>query len=227
MIKERNIKMTLLQRLNNLSRENLNLLADDYFIKGKSKLEKQQLIEVLNSEMKKEEHIKNLMIIIEDIKISMREKGEDVQSIKTKVNTMICLLGYGMISIVFPDIYYVVATDVIELIDNFDKSKISYEIERYHLIKKALMACLNLYGIYEISFFIELFNKVFHDKEPLTNIELSEFMKICRDTSVEGTIYKDCIISDYLLLERDIEDVFRERKRKEYYIPTKEQLMKL
>ena len=124
MIKERNIKMTLLQRLNNLSRENLNLLADDYFIKGKSKLEKQQLIEVLNSEMKKEEHIKNLMIIIEDIKISMREKGEDVQSIKTKVNTMICLLGYGMISIVFPDIYYVVATDVIELIDNFDKSKI-------------------------------------------------------------------------------------------------------
>ena len=89
MIKERNIKMTLLQRLNNLSRENLNLLADDYFIKGKSKLEKQQLIEVLNSEMKKEEHIKNLMIIIEDIKISMREKGEDVQSIKTKVNTMI------------------------------------------------------------------------------------------------------------------------------------------
>ena len=119
------------------------------------------------------------------------------------------------------------ASDVIKLIDNFDVNSVSYEIQRYHLIRKVMFACINLYGIYEISFFIDLFNDLFNDLEPLDYDELNRYVDLhekSRAGIVKHGIY---LASDSLfIVEGDLENMLHAREGKEYYIPTRDELMK-
>ena len=163
MFKEKDGAITLLQHLSSLTKTDLNELTYMYPVKGKSKLKKQELVEALSSEMKKEDTIRDLVIIIEELKMDMLEKHEDKDAIELNIFLMLQSLGYGTIDFESETEDYVMASDVTKLIDNFDVNSISYDIQRYHLIRKVMFACINLYGIYEISFFIDLFNDLFND----------------------------------------------------------------
>ncbi|MBU5315172.1 SEC-C domain-containing protein [Clostridium bornimense] len=227
MFKEKNVTITLLEHLSNLTKTDLNELTYTYPIKGKSKMKKQELVEALNSEMKKEDTIRDLVIIIEELKMDMLEKHEDEDSIKISRCLMLRSLGYVATEFKSELIDYRIASDVTKLIDNFDVNSISYEIERYHLIRKVMFACINLYGIYEISFLIDLFNDLFNDVEPLDYDELNRYVDLhekSRAGIVKHGIY---LASDSLFIGAgDFENMLHAREGKEYYIPTKDELMK-
>lgn len=227
MFKEKNGTITLLQHLSSLTKKNLNELTYMYPVKGKSKLKKQELVEALSSEMKKEESIRDLVIIIEELKMDMLEKHEDKDAIELNRFLMLQSLGYGRIDFESETEDYVMASDVTKLIDNFDVNSVSYEIERYHLIRKVMFACINLYGIYEISFFIDLFNDLFNEVEPLDYDELNRYVDLhekSRAGIVKHGIY---LASDSLfIVEGDLENMLYAREGKEYYIPTKDELMR-
>ena len=227
MFKEKNGTITLLQHLSSLTRKNLDELTYTYPIKGKSKMKKQELVEALNSEMKKEDTIRDLVIIIEELKMDMLEKHEDKDAIELKRFLMLQSLGYGTIDFESETEDYVMASDVIKLIDNFDLNSVSYEIQRYHLIRKVMFACINLYGVYEINFFIDLFNDLFNDVEPLDYYELNRYIRLYVNSSVGIVKHGSYLASDSLfILEGDLENMLHAREGKEYYIPTKDELMK-
>lgn len=90
-----------------------------------------------------------------------------------------------------------------------------------------MFACINLYGIYEISFFIYLFNDLFNEIEPLDYDELNRYVALhekSRAGIVKHGIY---LVSDSLFIgEGDFENMLHSIEGKEYYIPTKDELMK-
>lgn len=227
MFKEKDGVITLLQHLSSLTRKDLNELTYIYPIKGKSKLKKQELVEALNSEMKKEETIRDLVIVTEELKMDMLERHRDEDSIKLKRCLLLSSLGYVATEFKPEIVDYKIASDVTKLIDNFDVNSVSYEIQRYHLIRKVMFACINLYGIYDMNFFIDLFNELFNEVEPLDYDELNRYVRLYENSSVGIVKHGIYLASDSLfILEGDLENMFHAREGKEYYIPTKDELMK-
>ena len=217
---------TLQQQLSTLTRKELDKLTKMYPIKGKSKLKKLELAEVLTLEMKKDQYIRELIVIIEELKLAMKEQGFSDEYIKARIPSAMWGLGYAFFDLKDTDSVYEVASDIKELINNFDINNISNEVKRYHLVKNALTAANNLYGVYEVSFFIELFNKLFNDVKPLDYDELSKYLKLCEKSGSEIGTYENYIANNSLfIIESDFKDLRKVTEGKEYYIPTKDELM--
>ena len=90
-----------------------------------------------------------------------------------------------------------------------------------------MFACINLYGIYDMNFFIDLFNELFNEVEPLDYDELNRYVRLYENSSVGIVKHGIYLASDSLfILEGDLENMFHAREGKEYYIPTKDELMK-
>lgn len=223
MIKER----TLQQQLSSLTRKELDKLTKMYPVKGKSKLKKLELAEALTSEMKEDQFIRELIVIIEELKLTMKKQGLSDDYIEARIPSIMWGLGYAFFDLKDTDSVYEVASDIKELINNFDINKISNEVKRYHLVKNVLTAGINLYGIYEISFFIELFNNLFNDVDPLDYDELSKYLKLCEKSGSEIGNYENYIASNSLfIVESDFEGLRKVTEGKDYYIPTKDELMR-
>ena len=218
---------TLQQQLSTLTRKELDKLTKMYPIKGKSKLKKLELAEVLTLEMKKDQYIRELIVIIEELKLAMKEQGFSDEYIKDRIPSAMWGLGYAFFDLKDTDSVYEVASDIKELINNFDINNITNEVKRYHLLRNVLTAANNLYGVYEISFFIELFNNLFNDVEPLDYDELSKYLKLCKKSGSEIGTSENYIASNSLfIVESDFEGLRKVTEEKDYYIPTKDELMR-
>ena len=111
-----------------------------YPVKGKSKLKKLELVEALTLEMKKDQYIKELIVITEELKLSLKEEGFSDDYIKRRITSMMWKLGYALFDLEDTSSVYEVSNDILELMNNFDVNSISNEINRYHLVKNVLTA---------------------------------------------------------------------------------------
>ena len=97
---------TLQQQLSTLTRKELDKLTKMYPIKGKSKLKKLELAEVLTLEMKKDQYIRELIIIIEELKLAMKEQGFSDEYIKARIPSAMWGLGYAFFDLKDTDSVY-------------------------------------------------------------------------------------------------------------------------
>ena len=216
-------KIELKELLKTLKKDELMELTYIYPIKGKSKLKKEELINALYEIMISEETIKENTIIIGEAFKKIDEEKDKSNNVLLKIRKL-CSIGYGKMTVANDNIKFTVADEA----DNFViQDDIEEEILRYSLIKSYILSCIRLYGACELDFLIKLFDEQNPNEKPLDYKELNLQIDRCKKIGLEATRYADCVVSESLLMfEGDIEDLFNQREDKNFYIPTKEDLLK-
>lgn len=224
---KRNIEKVKLKEIL-MARTKNELMDLTYFypVKGKSKLKKEELAEVLVEKLTREEVIRENGIILCEAFNNTNLKGKNRDFSELYKARLLSLLGYGNIIKEKDGIKITFAEEAFEF---FEKSHeaLKDDIERYILIKSYLLACVRLYGVIEKDFFIDIFNKQNPKEEQLSLEELKIHLNRCEKIQREAVNYYGYIVSDSLLMFRgDLEKLLEERKNKDFYVPEKNELLK-
>lgn len=211
-------------------KKELEQIAKLYGIKGAYKLKKAELIEILQEEIPKklpemlpmldqrdldlfEQLLKMDKVIAEGEKLdpyyNLMEL-ELAQYIQTSESNKLCVSG------VIKSAY-----------GNIDLEALRPTIERNSQLREYVISILNLYGVVEISWAVELFNKYYEPK--ITASEISSFVKKDMRLSCQSKIMEQYIVEEtiYALDKSNFKEFVKATVDKNYFTPSKELLEKV
>ncbi|MEG1016116.1 MAG: SEC-C metal-binding domain-containing protein [Clostridia bacterium] len=217
-----NVEQTSLKEiLKKQTKDELKDLTYIYPVKGKSKLKKEELVNALYEIMTNEEILNENAIILTTELNEEKHENNDMLKIRKIID-----LGYGKILGKNDEIKIILAYEIEDISSKISED-LKKEILRYSLIKRYLLACVRFYGVIEIDFFIELFNEQNTIEDELDYEELNIQLNRCIKMGLEPDRYENCIVSKSLFMfEGEIETLMCQRENKEFYILSKEELLK-
>ena len=223
------IKMSLKENLNYMTVAYLKELAEKYEINKVYKMKKQELVDVLTERILDENYlISNIAAFEERMDYDKILFGsEDNDSIIAFMYSQIGVsfiydLGNGNAKSIIPD-------DLVEIINKIDLNKVNLVKARYSLIFNYIRAFNNLYGVYESKVLINTFNSQNsgNNIQAITEEELQyclyKYNIFNESVAFDGTYI---ICGALCMNEDDYKEVVENQQDKDYYIPSREELLK-
>lgn len=221
------IKTELKDNLNYMNLDYLKNIAKVYEVDKAYKMKKQELVDKLFEKMTDENYlISNLAAYYEHEEYTCSVKGNEAvcESIKVLGLAKIGLyflydLGDGNIESIMPE-------EIKKVINNIEENKIELIKSRYSEVFNYLRAFKNFYGIFEIDFFLNIFNEQHENEKGLSLKELMYYLDKFNVHNNEIVNYNGMLVCEALcMFEGDIDKVLEERDGKEYCILEKEELL--
>ena len=198
--------------------------SDRLFLSKISKLNKKELINVLNDHMLKEDTMKAMLYILdnESMKIFIRACNNkiDMKDISFHHANKIALTFYGVIN---DEGYLEIPTDVKELFSKIYKEEYIQEQRKVNWMIQCLHFANRLYYVYPIDILVKLLKKTNYYSENEKEI-MEYFNKI--DPLYRGAVYIDeeKVLFNFLVDPEKIEQTLIEQDEKPFYIPTKKEI---
>ena len=219
------IETGLKENLNYMTVDFLKNIAKVYEIDKTYKMKKDELIQAIYDRLTDENYLISNLAAYYEHENHIRSVGNNTvpESIMTLGLAKIGMyflydLGDGNIKSIMPD-------EINEVYIKIDKNKIALVQETYSKIFNYMRAFANLYGIFEVEFFLDIYNKQNEDK-----LILKELMYYLDKYNIHNSSiinYEGMLVCEALCMyEGDIDKVLQEREGREYNVPSKEELLK-
>lgn len=222
------IRTGLKDNLNYMTVDYLKNIARVYEVDKAYKMRKQELIDILFDRITDENYIiSNLAAYYEHEEYTYSSYGNEALPESIRVLGLAKIGVYFLYDLGDGNIESIVPEEVKKVIDNIEENKLQLVKNRYSEIFNYLRAFKNLYGIFDIDFFISIFNK---QNQGHNELSLSEFMYYFDKYNIHNNQivnYNGTLVCEVLCKsDLDIDKVIKQREGKEYYILSKEELLK-
>lgn len=217
---KKKVKTTLKDCLNDSTVKALKYFAKEYDIKGFSKLKKQELADLLYENLIDGEKIKNTLVGIsldelEIIKKVIKDKNFDVTEIFFE--NFIRIVMQGLVYLYNQDdkIILVMPDEFIEILKDYDFEQVTKVAEFENILLKYMKSCINLYGVIDIDYFVEIFDK--NTSSKLTKDQLKQYFND-NDNSIGNIhLFKDMFVHEAIIsYEGELEELLKQTKDKQY-----------
>ncbi len=225
------MKTSLAEILQILTKERLYSLASAYDISGRSKLKKQELADKFFSFITDPGRLEETLLIAEptewEIFVKLY-KRPFIQDHSIAYGRYAFLMERGLIYSFYieDEVYFVIPDEIKQAYNSIDQKLFVKTRERYQIVRQYILAMTNLYGAFKADMLVEVFNK-----QNQTKIDIGEFLIIYLHLARRDEqfyLHGDYIISDYFLYDAmdEFEELLDDIKGKPYYIPEKNELLK-
>ncbi|WP_010293371.1 SEC-C metal-binding domain-containing protein [Clostridium senegalense] len=227
---KKELKFSLKECLSDLTKNNLTDLAGIYEIVGRHKMKKDMLVDALCSKIQDANILQEDLVPVDDNGMKLLQELRDEKYIECTtmpVENYIFLYNIGMAFTYISEnkVYIVMPTEIKDVVKKINFEELAVKQERYRNVQEYLLAFSNLYGIFEIEFFMNIFNDNNDEK-----LDEKEFLYILdKFAGSLGMVEFDDerVIHQALLVnEGEYETLQELRKGKEYKILSKEELLK-
>ena len=221
------IKTELKDNLNYMNLDYLKNIAKVYEVDKAYKMKKQELVDKLFDKMTDENYlISNLAAYYEHEEYTCSVNGDEVVSESIKVLGLAKIGLYFLYDLGDGNIESIMPEEIKKVIDNIEENKIELIKSRYSEVFNYLRAFKNFYGIFEIDFFLNIFNEQHENEKELSTKELMYYLDKYNVHNNEIVNYNGMLVCEALcMFEGDIDKVLEEREGKEYCILEKEELL--
>lgn len=226
-VSKKEIKNTLKECLEDLPVSELKNLCSLYDVKGTYKMKKADIVIALGERMRNHEAFFDLYAALleensESERLYSDYNGEEYEeAVNRRGHYLMNKIGMSYFYKNSEGAVGIVPTECIDLIESLDDCNLEKKSERYSLIKKYIIGFLNIYGMYEVEYLIDIFNK--QNQEKIDAKELMSVVKIYNIFNETVEIYKNYLAHEVLFMgPGEIEKLEADRQNKEYYIPSKE-----
>lgn len=227
---KKELKFSLKECLSDLTKNNLTDLAGIYEIVGRHKMKKDMLVDALCSKIQDANILQEDLVSVDDNGMKLLQELRDEKYIECTtmpVENYVFLYNIGMAFTYISEnkVYIVMPNEIKDVVKKINFKELDVKQERYRNVQEYLLAFSNLYGIFEIEFFMNIFNDNNDEK-----LDEKEFLYILdKFAGSLGMVEFDDerVIHQALLVnEGEYETLQELREGKEYKILPKEELLK-
>ena len=173
---KKEIKFTLSECLNDLTKERLNKIASTYEIAKRSKMKKDELIEAICHVMKDYQYVtENICSLDVENLTDIREliNNEYIVSTENSLFSYVPVLNYGVLFTYLKDdeVLMIMPKEIKEALKNLHCSD---NDERINEVSKYIVACAEAYGVFEAEILIDTFNS--QNENSLSKEELNSIL---------------------------------------------------
>ena len=216
--------------LQSLTREQLNVLAGNHDIAGRSKMKKAELTDALVQTITNEAVMRNALLIaqVKEWQFWSRLLTVPILQDDAAVPGMyLYLKDIGMLYSFYDqdELYFVIPEEVQDAYHRIDQRSFRKERERYQLVSRYIEAATNLYGVCPVDQLIDIVNS--QNEESLSDAELLQISYNLSSRQQSWYRYRDDLLSDYFGPGNDDErvDLMKAVENKPYYVPDKEKFL--
>ncbi len=216
--------------LQSLTREQLNFLAGNHDISGRSKMKKAELADALVQTITNEVVIKNALLIAraKEWQFWSRLLAVPIFQDDAAVPGMyLYLKDIGMLYSFYDhdELYFVIPEEIQDAYHRINQRSFRKERDRYQLVSQYIEAATNLYGVCPVDQLIDIVNSQNED-----SLSDAEFLQISYDLSSRQQSwyrYRVDLLSDYFGPGNDDErvDLLKAVENKPYFVPDKEKFL--
>ncbi|NEU04474.1 SEC-C metal-binding domain-containing protein [Clostridium senegalense] len=227
---KKELKFSLKECLSDLTKNNLTDLAGIYEIVGRHKMKKDMLVDELCSKIQDANILQEDLVPVDvhGMKLLQELRNEKyIECTTMPVENYIFLYNIGMAFTYISEnkVYIVMPTEIKHLIEKINFEKLAVKQERYRNVQEYLLAFSNLYGIFEIEFFMNIFND--NNDEKLDEEEFLDILgKFAGNVGMIEFDDEKIIHQALLVNEGEYETLQELREGKEYKILPNEELLK-
>lgn len=224
------VKLTLREALEDCTKDRLSKIAALYEVTGRSKMKKGELAEELCKHILDTNKLAETFVTLDKEQEELIEKliaNDFIESTNIPVNVYLNLYGNGILFTYINkenQIFMAMPKEVKESIVKMDKSTLDVEKNRYRLVEQYILAFSNLYGVFEESALLEIFNS--QNEEKLTSEEFYSLLNKFMEKSGLVQAYNGKFVHEALLEGVGLDELIAEVEGKEYFVPAKEELLK-
>jgi len=219
----------LIQCLKSMTVETLKELAKDNYVKGYSKLRKQELVQCLWIYLTSRNHVRNVMIHSSTEEIEIFIKAMSGSVIRNSANYLIGYWGERGLAYAVPDGRIYVPYDIQECVKKvMEDPEFENKRKKNELLEKYCMAFANLYQIIPVKQCVEIINQ--QNALDLTIPELiawEEERYIARNGKwfvyQDGYITNDCF---WVKDDPDYRELLKKQRNQPFYVPKRPHLLK-
>lgn len=206
----------------------LRMLCKSFGIHGVSKKRKADIITVLVQHMTQRQIFESICFLATPYEIfALKQSDKCAYDDTDPYDVFYYWIKFGY-CIIDDENQVIIVSEVKEMIHNLSNG-FWEQHDRFHEILTYIEASIHLYGVMEIKFFIELFNR-FHSNQ----LCMKEFMSVFQMLDGRPELFNydidHNIMFDEVLLDTEsgrfaFEEIYEKQQRFPYYIPTKEELL--
>ncbi|MGL5820445.1 MAG: YecA family protein [Sarcina sp.] len=156
---------TLAECLNDLNKDTLKAILGNLGVtKGVSKLKKSEQIELITEKLLDSEFLSNListlnMSELNAINECLENGSFDITELFYDKYINIVNVGIGLTYLDGDNVKLVIPKDVLKVLKNVDLKTIEGKVAYRHFVDSYMLACGRVYGVFDIDFFINTFNR--------------------------------------------------------------------
>ncbi|MGL4739943.1 MAG: YecA family protein [Sarcina sp.] len=226
-------KETLAECLNDLNKDTLKAILGNLGIsKGVSKLKKSEQIELVTEKILDSEVLSTLISTLNISELNAinecLENGSfDVTELFYDKYINIVNVGMGLTYLENESVKLIIPKDVLKVLKNVDLKTLEGKVAYRHFVDSYMLACGRVYGVFDIDFFIETFNR-----ENEFEINKENLIKYFEDNNnrVANVRLKEDLLTNTALemLEGGLDRIlsFRKENKVKYKIFEKGELIK-
>lgn len=229
---EKPIKTNLDKCLNDIKVDELKVIASNYKAQYKSTVKKAELIEMINEKILDKEVLTNMLAALcvtnDEFLKFVENKSIDLNNTTLKP---IDYFSLRKIAVAFVykykgDLELIIPEEIMNILNTVNLEDLKDKFNRYSLVSRYISGFLNIYGIFEKEYFINVFNNQNSDLDKLTVDELEEIFKYISVFSCEGIDFNEYIAHEVLFVEEgEIEQLIDLTKDKEYYNASRDTIL--
>ena len=225
-------KPTIEEVLSAASVSKLKELARAYYIKGYSKLNKADLIEVVSSALQKPMRLTELLYVLDHPTFMLFKRAAEsehpikVKKLRSEQYKLLEDLCYLACEESQSDIVVTVPTQISAVFLQLEQGDFTKRKARYDLLNSYAMAAVHLYGVISQDDFVDIFNRQNSQKTSIEEL----FPVLIRHIAV-GAPY--CFWEEYIVCDefeendfQDVKDLLRQCDAKPRYVPEKKELLR-
>lgn len=227
---KKELKFSLKECLSDLTKNNLTDLAGIYEIVGRHKMKKDMLVDALCSKIQDANILQEDLVSVDDNGMKLLQELRDEKYIECTtmpVENYVFLYNIGMAFTYISEnkVYIVMPNEIKDIVKKINFKELDVKQERYRNVQEYLLAFSNLYGIFEIEFFMNIFND--NNDEKLDEKEFLDILDKFAGSLGMVEFDDERVIHQALLVnEGEYETLQELREGKEYKILPKEELLK-
>ncbi|MBU5225940.1 SEC-C domain-containing protein [Clostridium senegalense] len=227
---KKELKFSLKECLSDLTKNNLTDLAGIYEIVGRHKMKKDMLVDALCSKIQDANILQEDLVSVDDNGMKLLQELRDEKYIECTtmpVENYVFLYNIGMAFTYISEnkVYIVMPNEIKDVVKKINFKELDVKQERYRNVQEYLLAFSNLYGIFEIEFFMNIFND--NNDEKLDEKEFLDILDKFAGSLGMVEFDDERVIHQALLVnEGEYETLQELREGKEYKILPKEELLK-
>ncbi len=221
--------MLLKETLLKLTVDEIRSIANEWGISGLSRLNKADLVDVVNDFMLDDNNLREMLLRFEpdELKTLQNSKGPCIKPGRFINSSIAFLSSVGLIRITTGG-QYAVPEDISEKLSLTETQSFKDENERINLIRNYIVAFVELYGLIPAEKAVEIYKMQTGDE--LTAQELLNTVDDRYRPVQFAVVYKNCLAHESLWAvcddDSDCEELEKEQKDKPFYIPEKDELLK-
>lgn len=225
------VKTKLNDILQLLSKTRLLALATNFNLPGRSKMNKQELVNVLYEQIPDVRELEMALVIMDAIGWGLFLKLIKVPYVQEETfnpGMYLFLMDRGLLFSFYHEdkLYYAIPEEIKRAYRQLPQKSFLEARDRYQLVNQYIKALANLYGVCKLDKVIEIFNA--QNERELDENEIVDVYDLTSNREKEWYLNHGYIISSYFDSEdqgEEFEALLEKSKHKPYYIPHQTELL--